>query len=84
MYTSIDVDFESRKRKPNVILFHNKNKVGVNCFNQTNRHYATRSACRKCPLAVWENILDISAINANVSFAKSNGKRTSRRQSIFQ
>ena len=84
MHSAPDVDTESPNRKPCVILFYNKNKVGVDCFDQMTRLYTTRSASRRWPLAVWGNILDIAAINVKVLFVKSYGKRISRRQFIFQ
>ena len=83
MHSSPDVDTDSRKQKPNVILFYNKNKVGVECFDQMTRLYATRSASRRWPLSVWGNILDIAAINAKILFVKCTGNRISRRQFIF-
>ena len=84
MHSAPDVDTESPKRKPFVILFYNQNKVGFDCFDQMTRLYTTRSASRRWPLAVWGNILDIAAINAKVLSAKSDGKHISRRQFIFQ
>ena len=84
MHSVPDVDTESPKRKPCVILFYNQNKVGVDCFDQMTRFYTTRSASRRWPLAVWGNILDIAAINAKVLFIKSDGKHISQRQFIFQ
>ena len=61
-----------------------KNKVGVDCFDQMTRLYKTRSASRRWPLSVWENILDIATINVKILFAKCTGNRISRRQFIFQ
>ena len=47
IHSSPDVDNDSRKQKPNVILVYNKNKVGVDCFDQMTRLYTTRSASRR-------------------------------------
>ena len=47
MHSSPDVDTDSRKQKQNVILFYNKNKIGVDCFDQMTRLYTTRSASRR-------------------------------------
>ena len=73
MHSSPDADTNSRKQKPNVILFFNKNEVGANCFDQMTRFYTTRSASRRWPLSVWGNILDIAAINAKILFVKCAG-----------
>ena len=67
-----------------MILFYNKNKVGVDCFDQMARLYLTRSASRRWPLTVWGNILDIAAINARVIFMKSTGTQISRRNSLLK
>ena len=75
---------DSRKQKPNVILFCIKNKVGVDCLDQMNRLYTARSASRRWLLSLWGNIFDIAAINAKILFVKCTGNRTSRPQCIFQ
>ena len=70
MHSSADVDANNEKEKTEMILFHNANKVGVDCFDQMARLYTTRSASRKWPVAVWRNILDIAAINSYVLHKK--------------
>ena len=84
MHSSPDVDTDSRKQKPNIILFCNKNKVGVDCFDQMTHLYTTRSASRRWPFSVWGNILDIAALNAKILFVKYTGNCICRRQFIFQ
>ena len=44
MHDSADVDTSNKKKKPEMILFYNANKVGVDCFDQMARLYTTRSA----------------------------------------
>ena len=83
-HSAPDVDNDSTKKKPNVILFYNRNKVGVDCFDQMTRLYTTCTASRWWPLAVWGKILSIAAINAKVLFVKSTGEHTSRQQFIFE
>ena len=83
-HSSPEVDTDFRKQKPNVILFYNKNKVGVHCFDQMTRLYTTRSALRRWSLSIWGNIFDIAAINAKILFVKCTANRNSRRQFIFQ
>ena len=64
MHRSADVDASNEKKKPEIILFYNANKVGVDCFDQIARLYTTRPASQRWPIAVWDNILDIAAINS--------------------
>ena len=60
----------TEKKKPLVIHFYDKNKVGVDVFDQMARQYTTHSASRRWPLAVWTNVLDIAALNAWIIFRK--------------
>ena len=79
MHDSADVDTSNEKKKPEIILFYNANKVGVDSFDQM----ATRSASRRWPVAVWGNILDIAAINSYVLYKKVTSNRITRRQFIL-
>ena len=78
IHSTPDVE-EGGKKKPAMILFYNKNKVGVDSVDQMLRLYSTRSASRRWPLAVWANIMDISVINARIVFSHATGKTMSRR-----
>ena len=62
MHSSPNVDTDFRKQKPNVTLFYNKIKVGIDCFDQMTRLYKTQSASRRWPLSEWKNIPGIAAI----------------------
>lgn len=73
----------NQKRKPLIVEFYNKNKVGVDVIDQMTKLYTTKSASRRWPLAVWSNILDISAINAWIVFKKISGKNLTRREFIL-
>ena len=52
MQDSTDVDTSNEKKKPELILFYNANKVGVDCFDQMACLYTTSSASRRWPVAV--------------------------------
>ena len=82
IHSSPDVDTDSCQQKPNVILFYNKNEVVLDCFDQMTRFYTARSASRRWTLFVWENILDIAAINGKILFVKCTRNCISRRQYI--
>ena len=73
----------TEQKKPLVIHFYNKNKVGVDVFDQMARQYTTHSASRRWPLAVWTNVLDIAALNAWIIFRKTTGNKVSRRDFIL-
>ena len=77
MHTNTEI-CDGQKAKPEILNFYNKNKGEVDVFDQMSRKYSCHSASRRSPLAVWANILDISAINANVVFTKSMQRSMSR------
>ena len=83
MHGSAGVDANNEKNKPEMILFYNANKVGVDCFDQIARLYTIRSASRRWPVAVWGNILGIAAINSYVLYKNATNERIIRRQFIL-
>ena len=52
--------------KPEIVEFYNKTKAGVNALGQKVRHYTAYRKTNHWPLAIFYNILDISAYNAFV------------------
>ena len=83
VHNSPSVD-DSAKNKPDVILFYNKNKVGVDVVDQMVREYSTHSASRRWSVAVWCNILNIATLNAWILCKKATGKTISRKNFILQ
>ena len=75
---------DSAKNKPYVILFYNKNKVGVDVVDQMVRKHLTHSGLRRWPAAVWCNILNIAALNAWILYKKATEKTILRKKFIFQ
>ena len=73
----------NEKKKPEMILFYNANKVGVDCFDQMARLCTARSASQRWPVAVWSNILEIAAINSYVLHKRVTSNRITRRQFIL-
>ena len=60
----------TEKKKPLVVHFYDKNKVGVDVFHQMARNYTTHAATRRWLLAVWTNLLDIAALNYRILYRK--------------
>lgn len=54
--------------KPEMILHYNVNKAGVDTLDQLVRTYSTKRKCRRWPVTLFENIIDIAAYNAFVLF----------------
>lgn len=78
-----DVD-DSKKKKPNIVTYYNKNKCGVDVADNMLRQHTTRCATRRWPLAIWQNILDIAALNAWILFRKSTECNISRKEFLLQ
>lgn len=55
---------ERGDRKPDVILFYNASKGGVDTFDQCIKSYTTNRKTNRWPLKIFFNILDASALNA--------------------
>ena len=75
---------ETEKRKPLVIHFYNKNKVGVHVFDQMARKYIAHISSRRWALAVWTNILHIAALNSWIVYKKAFDQKISRCNCILQ
>ena len=54
--------------KPEIVEFYNKTKAGVDVLDEKVHHYTTYRKTYRWPLAVFYNILNISAYNSYVSF----------------
>lgn len=82
-HRSVNVQPEGKK-KPDTIQFYNANKSGVDILDSMCRQLSTRAACRRWPLAVFYNLLDLAGINSFILFRKTTGSRISRREFLFQ
>jgi hypothetical protein len=71
------------KKKPDIVHYYNKNKCGVDLLDSMCRQTSTKAGCRRWPLAVFYNILDLAAVNAWIIFCKATGRNISRRTFII-
>lgn len=75
------VDPENHTHKPEMILFYNDDKCGVDVVDQMCASYSVQRKTRRWPMVVLSNLLNISAINAYVIFKKNRpGSKISRYQ----
>ena len=72
------------KKKPESILYYNKNKCGVDMLDSMCRQMSTKAGCRRWPLAVFYNILDMAGVNAWILFCAKTGSKISRRKFMMQ
>ena len=83
MHQSPEVDQPTQKKKPEMILFHTKNKVGVDYFDQMVRLHAKWTASRRWPMSVRGNMLDTAAINAWILYKNATQQQISLRNFIL-
>lgn len=57
---------EQNSKKPEIILFYNKTKSGVDVIDEKCGTYSTSRRCRRWPLVLFFRCLDIGGINAQV------------------
>ena len=72
------------EKKPESVLYYNENKCGVDMLDSMCRQMSTKAGCRRWPLAVFWNILDIAGINVWILFRKTTNAQISRRQFLRQ
>ena len=67
------------KRKPEIVLFYNQTKVGMNVLDQMSRLHSVKAASRKCPVHKFYKVFDIALINSWVIYKAVCKGSTSRR-----
>jgi len=72
------------KKKPESVLFYNENKCGVDVLDAMCKLMSTKAGCRRWPLAIFFNLLDIAAVNSWILFQKVTGSKMARREFIHQ
>ncbi|GFR81612.1 PiggyBac transposable element-derived protein 4 [Elysia marginata] len=63
---------DGEKRKPDVLLFYNQTKGGVDKMDKLAQTYTTKRASKRWPMVLFYNILDLSGIAAGVVFKLKN------------
>ena len=74
---------EDEKAKPLVIQFYNKEKCGTDIVDSMLRMMSSRCATRRWPVAVWQNLLDIVALNAWIVFQQATKQNVSRKDFLM-
>ena len=72
------------KNIPEIIKYYNSTKAGVDTIDQLVGSYSCKRQTNRCPIALFSNLIDLSALNGFVIYTKINPqwnalKRSKRR-----
>ena len=90
MHALPDISSTSCEKKPEVILYYNSTKSGVDILDRMVRTYTSKRMTRRWPVALFYNMLDLSAVNAYVVWQQLQGEnsscfsKTKRRKFLIQ
>lgn len=65
MHESGDI-FDDEKKKPQIIIDYNKTKSGVDTMDKLVQTYTVKRQTRRWPVAIFYDMIDISALNAYI------------------
>lgn len=63
-----DAQVDGLQKKPAIITTYNETKAGVDKADQKLRHFSVKRKTRRWPMAVFSNMIDISALNAFIIY----------------
>lgn len=81
MHHTANVD--NTTKKPEIILYYNQTKIGVDLLDQRCANYSSGRRTRRWPLAVFYRLLDISASNCYIVSLSAKGQ-TQKTESRFK
>lgn len=80
MHEQGDIDPESVEKKPEVIMFYNQTKGGVDVVDELKGEYSvSRISCR-WSLTIFFSLMNIAGINSQIIYRENTGKILSRRE----
>lgn len=82
MHHDNKVDPESRK--PDMILYYNSTKAGVDALDQKCANYNTGRRTRRWPCAIWYAVMNIASVNSFILFQTGTQSSMKRRNFIIQ
>ena len=86
MHSQAEVDNTRPEKKPLMILEYNSTKGGVDTADQMLRMYTVKRMTRRWPMAIYYNMVDISALNAFIVWMAINPEweiKATHRRRIF-
>ena len=74
----------SLPQKPEIILFYNKTKYGVDTFDQICRNYSVNRVCRRWPMRIFYGVLDQAGVISNIILNFKEENSLSRKDFLMQ
>ncbi|MGH0144833.1 UNVERIFIED_CONTAM: hypothetical protein FKN15_012133 [Acipenser sinensis] len=71
-------------REPETVEYYNAKKLGMDVLDQMARQYSVKVGSRQWPVAVFDKILELAAINACVLYKECTGENCNSRDFILQ
>ena len=59
---------DGEKKTPQIILYYNKTKGGVDTVDQMMRNYFRKRMTWRWPTVLWRNVLDVATLSAFTIF----------------
>uniref|UniRef100_A0A3B3DQJ5 PiggyBac transposable element-derived protein domain-containing protein n=1 Tax=Oryzias melastigma TaxID=30732 RepID=A0A3B3DQJ5_ORYME len=88
-HSTVEICHERKNKKPRIILDYNGTKGGVDNLDKLLATYSCRRMTKRWPMAMFHNVIDVSAYNAYVIWRETHpdwmpGKRNRRRLFLEQ
>ncbi|XP_059169788.1 piggyBac transposable element-derived protein 4-like [Physella acuta] len=68
MHNNPDIDSTNALKKPEIVLYYNKTKGGVDAMDQMAKAFTVKRKTKRWPLVVFFNMIDLASIAARVVF----------------
>ena len=78
MHLPSKIASNSAEKKSEVILYYNSTKSGVDTLDRIVRRYTSKRMTRRWPVALFYNMIDVSAVNAFVTGQQLQGENSSK------
>lgn len=75
-----DDKLDSKTEKPDIVMFYNSTKGGIDCVDQMCGNYSVSKRTRRWPLVIFFQLLNIGGLNANILY---NTLHPSQKRRIF-
>ena len=74
MHSLPEIASNYAEKKPEVILYYNSTKSGVDILDRMVRTYTCKRMTRRWPVALFYNMIDVSAVNAYIEWQQLHGE----------